>query len=127
MGAIKKYACRDDDCVSIMCDDDEETAWNFYQLYRQFKKIDRDFRKKLVSVSFSNDELYPALQAADLIAGLMRLEALRAFRYHTHDFVPLTESLMKPREGQKLKWIGLIGNSEKIEEMGAGMGKIKIL
>jgi hypothetical protein len=118
MLAVKKYACRDDDRVSIICDDDEDTALNFYQLYRRFKRIDPELKKKLVSLSFSDDELYPALQAADLVAGLMRLEALRVFRYHTHDFRPLTEGLMKQRVDQKLKWIGLIGDSKKIEEIG---------
>jgi hypothetical protein len=121
VGAIKKYACRDDDRISVMCDDDEDTALNFYALYRRFKKIDSEMRRKLVSLSFSNDEMYPGLQAADLVAGLMRLEALRAFGHHTHDFRSLAASLTKPRPDQKLKWIGFTGDSESMEEMGESL------
>ena len=126
-GAIKMHACKDDDRVSVMCDDDEQTALNFYQLYRQFKKIDPELKKKLVSLSFANDESYPALQAADLIAALMRLESLRAFGYHPHDFTPLVSQLMKPRIGQKLKWIGFTGDSERMREIGNTMSKARWL
>jgi hypothetical protein len=124
--ALKVYACRDDDRISMMCDDDTETAWNFYQLYRQMQKIDPELRKKLVALSFANDESFPALQAADLIAGLMRMESIKRFGYHAHEFSPLVSSLMEPKPSQKLKWIAYIGDNQRMDEMWLQMQTAKI-
>ena len=63
------------DKVSFICDDDEAQAWNFYQLYRRVKKIWPGARKKLAALSFADDEFLWGLQAADLVSGLMRMEA----------------------------------------------------
>jgi hypothetical protein len=125
IGALKMHACRDDDRLSMMCDDDEETVLNFYKLYRRFKKIDPELKKKLVSLSFSDDNAFPGLQAADLIAGLIRLESLLRFGYHTHDFKPLVSRLMVPRQNQKLKWLGFLGDSETLSDIGVQLQNIK--
>lgn len=116
--ALKKHACRDEDRISIMCDDREETALNFYQIYRRFKRTSPELRKKFVSLSFADDKSFPALQAADLIAALVRLESLKRFNYHTHDYGPLVSDLICQRPHQKLHWIGIIGDKLKLEEIG---------
>src|ERR1039458_3091912 len=67
------------DRISVICDDEEETAWHMYQLYRRIKLAWPDARKKLVSVSFADDEVFPPLQASDMVAGLTRLYARREF------------------------------------------------
>jgi hypothetical protein len=121
---LNEYAYRDDDHIGIMCDDDEETAWNFYLLYRRIRKISGVLRKKFVSMAFADDNLYPALQAADLIAGLVRLEALRRFNYHTYDYKPLFDCLSKPDGNQQLKWSEMFANKAQMRELGPRMEKL---
>ena len=118
MGSVKKLATQEADLVSMMCDEDEETAQNFYRLYRRGKKVDPELKKKLVSISFSDDELFPALQAADLLAALVRLESLKSFGYHPHSFKSLVSHLMVPRTDQKMKWIAFIATAEELENIG---------
>ena len=92
----------------------------------RIKKIDIILKKKLVSISFSNDTAYPGLQAADLIDGLMRLESLRVFGYHTHDFRSLVGHLLRPKPDQKMKWVGFTGDPEKMAEIGESFQKLSI-
>ncbi len=119
---LKEYACREDDHISIMCDDDQDTALNFYQLYRHFKKTDLVLRKKFVSLSFSDDSRYPALQAADLIAGLIRLDALRRFGYHPHDFKILVDYLMREDKSRKLNWQICFADKSTMDNLGPRLG-----
>ena len=67
----------DDDRISLVCDDDEATAWDCYQHYRMIRRAEDVVRRKTVSLTFANDEYFPALQAADMVAGLARHEARR--------------------------------------------------
>ncbi|HEY1578419.1 MAG TPA: DUF3800 domain-containing protein [Terracidiphilus sp.] len=88
---------RRDDRVSFICDDDEETAWNCYQFYRQVRKIDPVCKKLFVSISFAQDHSFPALQAADFLAALSRMRARYLFFGTPYDYAPLFEYLTTPQ------------------------------
>jgi Protein of unknown function (DUF3800) len=62
------------DKISLTCDEDEETVWNFYRLYRRLKKVWPGVRERLAAISFADDRFVFALQAADFIAAIIRLE-----------------------------------------------------
>jgi hypothetical protein len=68
-----------EDRLSVICDDDQETAWVCYAHYRAIRNAWKNARKRAISISFANDFYYPALQAADLVALLVRREANHLF------------------------------------------------
>jgi hypothetical protein len=88
---------REDDCVSFICDDDAETAWNCYQFYRRIRKISEDARKHFISISFAEDDSFPALQAADLLSSLTRMEARYLFFKTPYDYKELFNYLTAPQ------------------------------
>lgn len=70
--------------LSIVCDDEEEVALKIYHLYRKLKLVYPVARKKLVSLSLADDEVFVSLQGADLVASLYRLEARKRFLGEDH-------------------------------------------
>jgi hypothetical protein len=88
---------REDDRVSFVCDDDEETAWNCYQFYRRMRKIHKGAKKHFVSMSFADDQSFPALQAADLLSSLTRMEARFSFFKTPYDYRSLFDYLTAPQ------------------------------
>jgi hypothetical protein len=102
-----------DDRVALVCDDDKTTAWDCYRHYRGMKAADEQIRTKIVSLGFANDEHFPALQAADVLAYLSRLEAKRCFYGDHYTFPALFDYLTKDRGGDKMKW-SLMFADEKI-------------
>ena len=93
-----------DGIISLYCDDEEKTAWPFYELYRKIKNQYPDAREKLKGITFADDRLSFALQAADLVSSLIRREALSRFRNEPYQFRPLFDALMKYPE----PWEGII-------------------
>lgn len=61
--------------IFMFCDDDEETALHFYRLYRRVKKVWPECRRKLGGIAFVDDRYMFGVQASDLVASLIRLEA----------------------------------------------------
>src|SRR6185369_10803906 len=57
-----------DDKISIICDHDVQTAWDCYRQYMGIRRANERIRKQTISLSFADDEHFPALQAADMIA-----------------------------------------------------------
>jgi hypothetical protein len=47
----------DNDKISFICDDEEETAISFYRLYRKVQKIWPGARGKLAALSFADDSV----------------------------------------------------------------------
>jgi len=85
--------CPDDGRILLYCDDEEQTALPFYQLYRKIKNQYTDARSKLRGITFADDELQFGLQATDLVSSLVRQEALFRFRNKPYAFQPLFEAL----------------------------------
>jgi Protein of unknown function (DUF3800) len=91
-----------EDRINMICDDDNETAMNCYRIYQRGKTIDLDIKKKLVSITFADDEAFVPLQAADLLASISRLEAGRQFHRDYYEYVPLFHALTSPGAG--IRW-----------------------
>jgi hypothetical protein len=89
--------CGDGDYVSLICDDEEQTAEPCYKYYRRIKKIDPTRGAKLGSIGFADDEVFPGIQAADMLAWLTRLYAEKKFFGRPFDY----EELFYPFESPK--------------------------
>ena len=112
-----------DDHVSLICDDDEQTALNCYQFYRRIRKLHGLAHEKLVSISFAQDRKFLPLQAADLIASLARLEARLLFEGRPYDYRALFNYLTAPNAPSGMRW-GLSFYDEKpMKEMGKRLEK----
>jgi hypothetical protein len=88
------HGLKGDQVLSIICDDEEEVAIPMYKLYR---KIQSSFPKavdKLTSLSLANDTVYAEIQAADLCASLLRLEARRIYFQEEYDYQSLFKRLI---------------------------------
>jgi hypothetical protein len=90
------------DSISIVCDDEEDTAFPMYRLYRRIKIVSAEARKKLASISFADDRVFYGLQAADFVASLTRLQAGEKFFSEGHEYGRLWEELGKPQHGDNL-------------------------
>ena len=78
LGGCTKYI-HGDDRLSVICDDDQGTAMNCYRFYQRVRTVEPDSKNKLASITFADDGEFAALQGADLLASLCRLEAARLF------------------------------------------------
>jgi hypothetical protein len=107
----------EDDRLSIICDDDSETAWSCYEHYRAVRKVHPIAQKKVVSLSFSDDRYFPGLQAADMVAFLARLEARRRFYRDTYYFVALFNHLVKQQDLKATTWLSAFGTYKKMKEL----------
>ncbi len=91
-----------EDKLSIVCDDEEAVALKFYKLYRKIKLNYHDARSRLACLSFADDQVFPALQAADMIASLTRLEGRRVFGGSPYDYESLFNAFSQPIKTDRL-------------------------
>ena len=104
----------DRDKVIFTCDDDEKLGVHLFRLYRKIKKIYPEMRGKLAAISFADDRFLFALQAADLVAGLIRLETTRKFFNREYELAPLYGVLSKdPDQNNEKLWELQIGFGDK--------------
>jgi hypothetical protein len=103
----------DDDKVSMICDDDQQTAETFLGLYRRLKNFPEADCQKFCSITFADDMVFSPLQAADMLASLARMQSELEFYGKPYDYEPLFEYLAE-REGPKyIRWaIGFFGESK---------------
>lgn len=102
------------DKVTVICDDEEQTAWPMYSLYRKVRLASADARDRLAAISFADDAVFYPLQAADMIAALIRLNGRHVFLKKENPFDELLKTLSNPEPQDKL-WgfpLGLFGRSE---------------
>jgi hypothetical protein len=91
------------DKISFICDDEEKLAFPMYRLYRRIKTVYPAARNKLVGITFADDRVLFGLQAADLVAGLLRREAERKWLRVQYDSLPLFQALSKsPEKGERI-------------------------
>jgi hypothetical protein len=76
---LKHVESQEGDRFALICDDEERYSVECYKLYTRLKRTDPLAKDRLVSISFADDQHFPQLQAADLLAGLSRLEAAKRF------------------------------------------------
>jgi hypothetical protein len=102
------------DRISLICDEDEQTALAFYGLYRRLKKVVPSVRKRLVAISFADDRYVFALQAADLITALIRLEKTAQLTRKKYDYKPLYKALIaQPQREEKIWYCGIATGDKK--------------
>lgn len=111
-----------DGIISLYCDDEEKTAWPFYELYRRIKNQYPDARDKLRGITFADDKLSFALRAADLVSSLIRREALLRFRNRPYDFQRLFEALTRhPDSWEQIITAGVAWcDAEQLTRLGEG-------
>jgi hypothetical protein len=85
---------RADDSLSVICDDDELTAWDAYCHYRAISKAEPGLNKKLAGITFAKSHFFTPLQAADMVAFLTRKEATKEFWGKANDFEELLNYLL---------------------------------
>lgn len=97
-----------EDKLMMVCDDEEQMAEPMYKLYRRVKIVYPEARDKLKSITFGDDEWMYALQAADLVSSLVRLEAAKRFSGTAYDYEGLfAEITKKPDSTEKICACGI--------------------
>jgi len=86
-----------EDKISLICDDEEQTALPMYQLFRRVKILYPEARDKLRAITFADDRWSFGLQAADLVVSLVRQEAAKKFFGTDYDYSLLFSALINPR------------------------------
>ena len=112
---IARYGHADDKIIMV-CDDDEQTAWDCYAMYRGLRKSSLHVQKKLKSLSFADSATFPALQAADMIAYLSRQSGEERWNkrlFHFRDL--LAYATQKQRPG-KMDWKIAYADKESLEK-----------
>jgi hypothetical protein len=109
--------------ISITCDEDDNTAWHCYRLYTRVKKVHRAAGRAMVAITFANDEYYPALQAADMLSFLCRLQAYGQFYGTDYAFHPLFTYLTKPRGTSVTNWLVAFKNKADLAPLGADLDR----
>ncbi len=116
-GNKPSYWTPDNDRISLICDEDEEIAIPFYQLYTQVKREWPQAKNKLAAISFADDSVVYGLQAADFVSSLIRQEEQRKLKRTAYDYRPLYEALRKdPDKSEKLWAVGVVtGDSDTLD------------
>jgi uncharacterized protein DUF3800 len=79
--------------VTMICDDDEETALPFYKLYRRIKKVWPEAHKKFGAIAFVDDRYLFGVQASDLVASILRYQATEHIVGTSYEYRPLFDAL----------------------------------
>lgn len=104
----------DRDRMVMVCDEDEETANNFYRLYRRVKRVYPEAKRKIVAISFCDDNYIFAVQAADFIASMVRLDALARRDKKKHQYRNLFKALTaNPDHKHERIWYCAIAKRDK--------------
>ena len=90
------------DKLSMICDDEEEIAPDYFKLYRLLKIREAAVRNRIISIAFADDSMFAGIQAADVVCSLCRREAERVFHGERYDMKPLFDLLCKPVGADRL-------------------------
>jgi hypothetical protein len=101
------------DRIMLICDEDEQTALTFYRLYRNYKRVWPGMRNRLVGISFTDDRHLFALQAADFVASLIRLETTSRLTKRKYDYKKLFRALAAEPDKHERLWYCGIGTATK--------------
>ena len=101
------------DKLTLICDDDEETATNFFRLYRVIKNRWPPAKQTLAAISFADDKVLFGLQASDCVAALIRMEAGRALLGAKYRYRQLYKALIKQPERHERIWQVSIGIGDR--------------
>lgn len=102
--------------VSIICDHDQEIALDCLKHFNGMRHADKKYSSKLISMTFADDRFFPSLQAADMAAYFVRLEAMRLFHAGNFRLKWILDDLCVERGPGKMKWEILFATKEKLAE-----------
>jgi hypothetical protein len=116
----------EDDRISIICDDDVNTALDCYTHYRRIGEADWTIQRKTVAISFANDKHFPALQAADVAAFLTKHEAGWRYEKVPNTWERLFDRLVTVPEPPYgiMRWKGNFADEEQLVKMAIEMGDL---
>jgi hypothetical protein len=103
------------DSLGVICDEDEEAVLKCFSLYKKVKKTQNALRQSLASITFGDDRIFNQLQAADLIAGLGRLEARRRFSGESHAFISWFDRLSATTSANSTQFEYAFWDEEKLK------------
>jgi hypothetical protein len=98
------YGFASDAVICLAFDEDNETTEPYYKLYKRVKKILPGADKKLAAITFADDRSLYALQAADLVGGLIRLQYDAVWNGAAFDYRALYDELVKPGQPHERLW-----------------------
>jgi hypothetical protein len=110
--------------ISMICDEDEETAWNCYRLYRRVKELEPNAGKKLASLTFANDVYYPALQAADMLSFLCREQARLQWQGVSYEYQEFFQYLTNERDTSSLEWQVAFKSNKDLKKLEASLARM---
>lgn len=108
---------RPEESITMMCDEDEETSWNCYRLYRRIKEIDPKTGRRLAAISFADDLYFPALQAADMLSFLCREQAKLQWYREPYDYGDFFRYLTDRRGSSTLEWRVAFKNKDELHNL----------
>jgi hypothetical protein len=114
--AIKDYAGKDD-VINVICDDDEVTAWDTYMHFRAIFKALPEYKSNFVGISFAKSQHYTPLQAADMVAFLVRREADARFWNKPNEYKRLADYLMtnhEPGPQRVMQWYSVFAGEQDL-------------
>lgn len=108
---IKYLITESDPRVGIICDDEEKYAVHCYKLFTKARRETPELRKVLTSICFGDDEHFQQLQAADLLAYVIRSEASHRFHNEPNKCAELYAKFLTVEPGDKIvfrggDWVG---------------------
>jgi hypothetical protein len=115
----------EEDRVSIICDDDVVKSWNCYLHYRAVCSALPELNKRFAALSFARDENFPALQAADMVAFLSRLQANGQFHGEKNEWFDLYNHLTagpKP-VASIMRWLILFAGERELTALANDLQK----
>jgi len=107
--------------ITMMCDEDQDTAWNCYQFYQGVKKAKPEVGRRLAALSFGRAVYFPALQAADMLSFLCREEAKRRWYQEPYEYLEFLDYLIGPRGSSSIQWQAAFMNKEDLQKLEKGL------
>jgi hypothetical protein len=117
--AIMQYA-GPEGRVSIIVDDDELTSWDTYVHYRSIAKALPEIAPQIAALTFAKSQHFPALQAADMVAFLVRKEASARFYGTVNEFKELLDYMAQnpPLTVGLMRWFNIFLPEEELVRLG---------
>lgn len=113
LDALAQYAPNED--LAIVCDDDEETAYESYRKYRKLRGLRSAVKDKVKCLSFADSVAYPALQAADMVSYLSRKQGELEWYAIPFDMQSLLAYITRRQESPRMQWRVARFSKEKLQ------------
>jgi hypothetical protein len=120
LGEIVRYYKEPDIRVAVVCDDEQSYSPECYRILNALRSQHHDFQRKVISICFADDDYFVPLQAADMLAYLVRCEAERQFFGKAgHQFGSLFDQLISPPHGKGPTLLGGFFGKEELRSLAA--------